>query len=483
MVWSHLLIFCMVGTIVSWMVIYGIIHSKLNNFLTPAAEPHHTHSKRTSRAGGIGIIIGFIAVYILFNVLFQFVGEKEYPYEVIFWGALAIFTLGLVDDIRSVPARYKFLFQIIIAIITHEYGFRIDHIDIPFLELKLDLSGISIILTVLWFVSIMNLINLIDGLDGLAGGVGLMLMILLVILGMEKGISASIYLSIGMAGAIFGFLIHNFPPAKVYMGDSGAYTIGYVIAALSLMNFQKGAVIAALIGPMIALSLPIIDVLFAIMRRFMQGLPIFRPDKGHIHHQLIRSGFSHKNTVLILYGISLLALTGGVLVFSNQGRYFPLFLGFIMVAVIFVARISQNNPFQIKSIIFDSLESRNKIQNSVRLSRWFIEEADKCENGEALWNDYQFLLRKLGFAEVILQLGGVKKIFKGRDLEKSALLESLFFHFDSENKEDAIQFYAGKADMTERKFLLLSEIAFETWVLALKRWKSKNSMSFKFDAH
>ena len=87
MVWSHLLIFCMVGTIVSWMVIYGIIHSKLNNCLTPAAEPHHTHSQRTSRAGGVGIIFGFIAVY-YFNFLSQSVGEKEYPYEVIFWGHL-----------------------------------------------------------------------------------------------------------------------------------------------------------------------------------------------------------------------------------------------------------------------------------------------------------------------------------------------------------------------------------------------------------
>ena len=149
MVWSHLLIFCMVGTIVSWTVIYGIIHSKLNNCLTPAAEPHHTHSQRTSRAGGVGIIIGFIAVYILFNVLFQFVGEKEYPYEVIFLGALAIFTLGLVDDIRSVPARYKFLFQIIIAIITHEYGFRIEQMVIPFLQLELDLSSASLVLSLI----------------------------------------------------------------------------------------------------------------------------------------------------------------------------------------------------------------------------------------------------------------------------------------------------------------------------------------------
>ena len=119
----------------------------------------------------------------------------------------------------------------------------------------------------------MNLINLIDGLDGLAGGVGFMLMILLVILSIEKGIGISTFLSVGMAGAILGFLIHNFPPARVYMGDSGAYTIGFVIAALALMNFQKGAVVAALLGPMIALALPILDVTFAIVRRGYKDYP------------------------------------------------------------------------------------------------------------------------------------------------------------------------------------------------------------------
>ena len=108
-----------------------------------------------------------------------------------------------------------------------------------FFEWDLDLQNFSLILTVFWFVSIINLINLIDGLDGLAGGIGLMLMILLILSQFRERVSITTFLSVGMAGAILGFLIHNFPPARVYMGDSGAYTIGFVIAALSLMNFQK----------------------------------------------------------------------------------------------------------------------------------------------------------------------------------------------------------------------------------------------------
>ena len=113
-------------------------------------------------------------------------------------------------------------------------------------------------------------------------GIGFMLMILLVVLGIEKGIGISTFLSIGMAGAILGFLIHNFPPARVYMGDSGAYTIGFVIAALALMNFQKGAVVAALLGPMMALALPILDVTFAIVRRGYKGCASYLGRTKHI---------------------------------------------------------------------------------------------------------------------------------------------------------------------------------------------------------
>ena len=163
----------------------------------------------------------------------------------------------------------------------------------------------------------MNLINLIDGLDGLGGGIGFMLMILLVVLSIQKGIGISTFLSIGMAGAILGFLIHNFPPAEFIWEIRGLY---YWICYSSVIinEFPKGAIVGTII-PMMALALPILDVTFAIVRRGVQGLPLFRQDKAHIHHQLMRKGLSHKNTVLVLYGISLIALFGGILIFLIKG--------------------------------------------------------------------------------------------------------------------------------------------------------------------
>ena len=132
-------------------------------------------------------------------------------------------------------------------------------------------------------------------------GIGLLLMGLLAFLAYESGGAISFVLALGMVGAIFGFLFLNFPPAKVYMGDSGAYLIGFVIAALSLINSEKGTILAALIAPVMALALPIADVAFAMLRRGINGLPIFRPDRGHIHHRLRRAGMSRQKTVLILY--------------------------------------------------------------------------------------------------------------------------------------------------------------------------------------
>lgn len=485
MVWSQLVLICMLGTMVSWLTIAWLIHSKYNAHFISDAQPHHTHVRQTSRVGGIGIICGFLSCYWLFYYIFGLSQNANGPYAVVLLGALFAFVLGLVDDIKSIDARFKFLIQILIAVISHEYGLSIDRIDLPFLEWNLDLSNWSLVLTVFWFVSIMNLVNLIDGLDGLAGGIGFMLMVLLVVLGMGKSISLSVFLSLGMAGAILGFLIHNFPPAKVYMGDSGAYTIGYVIAALSLMNFQKGAVIAALIGPMIALALPIIDVLFAIIRRFVQGLPIFRPDKEHIHHQLMRSGLSHKNTVLVLYGISLVALAGGILVYSNQGRYFPLFIGFLMVAVIFLIRVLPRNPFEIKRALFDSLESRSEIQNYVRLSRWLVAEVDQYSRSRDLWEDYQFFLKKLGFVQVMIEIDGVKKEYymypNTLDSDVEELLKSQCYPFDSKNTMNKMQYFSDGTVVSQRRFILLCEIAHETWTLAIKRWKALNRASFQLD--
>tara|TARA_B100001769_G_scaffold109855_1_gene85452 strand:+ start:791 stop:2296 length:1506 start_codon:yes stop_codon:yes gene_type:complete len=482
MLWFLLLLFLTLGTVLSWSLIYLILNSKFKDLFTSELQPHHTHVNQTARLGGIGIIFGMVASFVLLWILFkQHPQMNELTPYAILVGAIGCFLLGFFDDIKPVGAVFKFLIQVLIAIFAHQCGLSIDRIFLPFIEANLDLSSFSLILTVIWFVSIINLMNLIDGLDGLAGGIGLMLMVLLVILGIDKNLPLSVFLAMGMAGAVLGFLIHNFPPARVYMGDSGAYTIGFMIAALSLMNFQKGAVLAALLGPMLAMALPIIDVAFALIRRSIQGLPLFRPDKEHIHHQLIRSGISHKKTVLILYGVSLIALVGGVLIFSNQGRYFPLFIGFSSVIVIFTFRMNQGQPSSFKKLFTDSLESRYEVQNAVKLSKWFVSEVDRVRVAEDQWSDFRWVLKKIGFQRVILQVGFEQRIYESVK-EAQETLESAPFKLDSLGPGSFIQFYVDKQLFTERRFKLVSDIAYETWLIGCKKWMDLNQSKYTFDS-
>lgn len=481
MVWTLLLIFIFSGTVCSWITISYLVSSKWASSFLSEDQPHHTHIEKISRVGGVGIIVGFFISYILFFILFDSKDNQSIMHFSIFFGAVACFALGLVDDLRPIDSKLKFILQIIIAIFAHESGLKIDHLILPVLGWDLNLEKVSLFLTIIWFVSIMNLINLIDGLDGLAGGIGFMLMILLVILSIEKGIGISTFLSIGMAGAILGFLIHNFPPARVYMGDSGAYTIGFVIAALSLMNFQKGAVIAALLGPMMALALPILDVSFAIIRRGAQGLPLFRPDKSHIHHQLMRRGLSHKNTVLILYGISLIALFGGILIFSNQGRYFPIFLGFAMVIVIFAIRVYGESASSVKKLFFESFNSRSETQNAIKLSKWFVGEVDRIREAKYLWNDYKWVLKKLGFTKVVISNLGEERIYEYGSSDTEECYFSNTISIDKKCSSSFIQFWGEKSRFSNRRFNLNCDIAFESWILATKRWKELNKEDYRFD--
>ncbi len=480
MIWTLLLLFLILGTVCSWVTISYLENCNWSSVFEAEDQPHHTHTEKISRVGGIGIIVGFFVSYSLVFIFFDYKDNQSLMHFSLFFGAFACFSLGLIDDLRSIDAKLKFILQILIAIFAHESGFKIGYAVLPIVEWGIDLNDYSLVLTVIWFVSIINLINLIDGLDGLAGGIGFMLMILLVVLSIEKGIAISTFLSLGMAGAILGFLIHNFPPARVYMGDSGAYTIGFVIAALSLMNFQKGAVIAALLGPMMALALPILDVMFAIVRRGIQGLPLFRPDKSHIHHQLMRKGLSHKNTVFILYGISLIALFGGILIFSNQGRYFPIFVGFAMVIIIFALRFYGNSALNIKQLFIESFNTRSETQNAIKLSKWLVGEVERIRQAEDLWNDYKWFLKKLGYSKVVISVCGEERIYEYSDQELKDFYLSERMPLNNGNNNSYIQFWVEKSQVSLRQFDLNCDIAFESWVLSTKRWKELNKADYKF---
>jgi len=482
-VFFPVLFFLLLGCFVAWLVIFLLLQTGLGQQANAGPQHHHTHSGVVPRIGGMGMMIGFAAVYLLCFFQLDPSDNATLMHYAVFSGGAGAFLLGFIDDFKPLGAKVKLLVQIIIAMLAHECGLSIEKVAVPFSGGQVELGLLSLPFTVLWFVAMMNLINLIDGLDGLAGGIGLMLMVLLAYLGFQEGIAFSTILALGMVGSILGFLFHNFPPAKVYMGDSGAYLIGYVIAALSLLNSEKGTILAALIAPILALALPIADVSFALLRRGIKGLPLFRPDRSHIHHRLIRSGLSHRNTVLILYSISLVALIGGLLVFTSQGRYLPIFLGFAFVLILFTLR-GQNFSFQgVRDMVVDSVSARQDTRNALYLRDWFVLETDRADAGAHLWADFRFILKKMGFCRAELSIDGSERSFyvPNTPHDNPAALHVCTFPVRT-GLESSLTLYADKDSFTERQFHIIADIAVEAWAKAAARWKVLNECEMTFDA-
>jgi UDP-GlcNAc:undecaprenyl-phosphate GlcNAc-1-phosphate transferase len=476
------LFFLLLGCLSSWLIIHFCLMAGLGRGNgTSEPQHHHTHTGVIPRIGGVGIIFGFALTYLICFIMRDHSDNKSLIHFGIFMGAVAAFLLGLVDDFRPLGAKVKLLAQIIIAMVAHECGLSITQVLIPFTQISVSLGIFSMVLTVIWIVSIMNLINLIDGLDGLAGGIGLMLTVLLAFLAYESGIAISFILAVGMSGAILGFLFHNFPPAKVYMGDSGAYMIGFVIAALSLINSEKGTVLAALIAPVLALALPIADVGYAILRRGLKGLPLFRPDQGHIHHRLMRSGLSRQKTVLALYGVSLLALVGGLLAFAYQGRFLPIFFGFAFVIILFTLRGQGITPGLVRGRLVESYQMRQDARNALFLRDWLIVEAERADTGNHLWADYRFVLKKMGFCRAEMTIAGTERSFFLPDTPHDEP-DRLWEETRAMAGETELRLYADKDQFSERQFSIIADLATEAWAKAAIRWKQVNGNPIQFDA-
>ena len=477
------LFFILLGCFASWLVIHLLLASGFGQGGDGETQHHHTHTGVIPRIGGVGIVVGLGLTYLLCFFHLNGGDDQTLLHFAVVGGAAGAFLLGFIDDFRPLGAKLKLLAQILIAVIAYKCGLAVDQVRVPFTDLHVQLEFFSLFLTVGWFVAIMNLINLIDGLDGLAGGVGLMLMALLVYLGLNQGIVFSTILALGMIGAILGFLFHNFPPAKVYMGDSGAYMIGYVIAALSLLNAEKGAVLAALIAPALALALPIIDVAFALIRRGIKGLPLFRPDRGHIHHRLMGSGLSRRNTVLVLYAISLFALVGGLLSFAERGRYLPIFIGFAFVIILFALRGQKISAASLRVVLSESLQSRQDTRNALYLKNWLVVEAERADSAKHLWSDFRFVLKKMGFCRAELKLGEETRTFYVPNTPHEDL-ELLWTetHHTHGDVEVELALYGEKDNFSESQFALVADIAAEALANARSKWKEVNGAPLDFDS-
>ncbi|MFJ6210763.1 glycosyltransferase family 4 protein [Lysinibacillus sp. NPDC092081] len=263
------------------------------------------HARIMPRLGGLAIFLAFlIAVAIFQPILIYNENGSDFLLAIII-GACIIVATGVIDDMREISAKAKLLGQLAAALIViFVGGIQIDMVNLPFVG-ELNFGLLSIPLTILWIVGITNAINLIDGLDGLAAGVSTIALITLAIMAFIMSNMFVLAIAAILAAATFGFLFYNFHPAKIFMGDTGALFLGFMISVLALLGF-KNVTVVALIVPVIILGVPISDTFFAIVRRVRMKKKWSDPDKSHLHHRLLDMGFTHRQTVLIIYGIAIM---------------------------------------------------------------------------------------------------------------------------------------------------------------------------------
>lgn len=285
------------------------------------------------RLGGLAIYLSFLIGFLILRPT----DDSAAP-MIILIGSLIIIVTGVLDDLFEISAKVKLLGQILAALVVVLGGIQLEFINLPFGGV-LEFGYFSIPLTILWIVGITNAINLIDGLDGLAAGVSSIA--IFTISGMAFLMGDVFVMSVGLIllGSILGFLKYNFHPAKIFMGDTGALFLGYMIAVLSLLGF-KNITMFSLIVPVIILGVPISDTFFAIIRRFVNKQPLSAPDKSHLHHCLLRLGYSHKQTVLMIYGIAAMFSLAAV-IFSMATLWGAIIvIGVLLIAIeIFIEKI------------------------------------------------------------------------------------------------------------------------------------------------
>jgi len=267
------------------------------------------HGRPIPRLGGVAIAAGFYAPLLALLLEASSVGgtfwANSHRALAFLLGGAAICGLGLYDDIRGSGAKVKFLAQFVIAGALYWAGFRIDILALPFVGV-FSLGPLSILFTMLWIVGVINAMNLIDGLDGLAAGVGLFGLATTFVLAATRADPIMMLFMAALGGATVGFLVYNFNPASIFMGDTGSMFLGYVLAVGSIQTNQKSSTAVAILIPIVALGLPIADTLLAMIRRAVNHQPMFSADRAHIHHKLLDLGLSQKQAVLTLYGASLL---------------------------------------------------------------------------------------------------------------------------------------------------------------------------------
>lgn len=355
--WGDMSIAFLLAFITAYVITpYTIRLSKKIGALDIPSEKRKIHTGAIPRLGGLAVIAGFTVstIYLLIVMNLENTltlgGYDNYGYKLLgfFLGAIVLSIFCFIDDWKGIPAYVKLLGQTLSAVIVVLFGLKMDSIVVSHLHTIIDSQIILKILTVIWIVGITNAINLIDGLDGLSSGVGIISCFsLLMIFTLNNSPLISILLITALAGALTGFLPFNFNPAKTFIGDTGSNFLGYSLSIIAILGTAKTYTAIVLIAPILVLALPIFDTSFAIVRRIIKQKSlkaVFKADRGHLHHKLIDKGYTQKQAVLILYGIS---ATFGLfaVILIDSGFWKAMSFALLVVAII---AIGYKDIFRVK---------------------------------------------------------------------------------------------------------------------------------------
>lgn len=291
-----------------------VIRLALRRGLVDAPGARKVHTRAVPRLGGIGIALPTLVLTILVLAMNHSAAADVAPVRAqalaLLLGGGVMLTMGLIDDVRGLPARFKLLVQLLAAGGVCAAGIRIEHVQLG--HWPVDFGLWSWPLTIIWIVGISNAMNLIDGLDGLAGGIAAVTCGVIAVFAGFSGLTFMTLLMLALLGSLTGFLVFNFNPARIFMGDGGTYFIGFLISAGSILSASKAATVVGLAMPALALGVPICDTLFSMFRRMLERRSMFAPDRGHIHHRLLAMGLHQRHAVAVIYAFTVLSAAMGM---------------------------------------------------------------------------------------------------------------------------------------------------------------------------
>ena len=345
------------------------------------------HGSPIPRAGGVAICLTFLLIVVPYVVVERLLGHTLgfglYATFAVLAPACLMFVLGLLDDLNPIPPKIKFGVQIVAGLLLFYGGARVW--SFPLLSGHHELNSVvSASMTVFWVLLISNAFNLIDGLDGLSAGSALFSTLVVFVVSLLNGNAFLSIVTVALAGAILGFLRYNFNPATIFLGDSGSLFLGFMLSAVSLAGAEKGTTAVAVAIPIVAFGLPLLDTVLSVVRRFLSGQPLFIADREHIHHKLLKRGFSHKQAVVMLYGVSASLGLMSLLLTRADGKSVGIVLVVVGIGVAFgVQHLGYHEFAELGRAAKRTVDQKHIIVNNLAIRR-ATEELSDCDDLESI---------------------------------------------------------------------------------------------------